>query len=153
MTICSSCGDEIETAAGQCVRCGTGPAGSSRQPEAIPREAAGPVPADLSDAAAAETGAAAGHEDEEAEKLPGLIRPNRLNLPLRLLMWLAIAQIVLVAILMALQKVRQPQVNSSVLDPAGGTFAVPLAVFVFMTVSVAAGYWLGWPGRCASVRA
>jgi len=61
-------------------------------------------------------------------------------------MWLAIAQIVLVAILMALQKVRQPQVNSSVLDPAGGTFAVPLAVFVFMTVSVAAGYWLGLAG-------
>ena len=61
-------------------------------------------------------------------------------------MWLAIAQIVLVAILMALQKVRQPQVNSSVLDPAGGTFAVPLAVFVFMTVSVAAGYWFGLAG-------
>jgi hypothetical protein len=61
-------------------------------------------------------------------------------------MWFAIAQIVLVAILMALQKVRQPQVNSSVLDPAGGTFAVPLAVFVFMTVSVAAGYWFGLAG-------
>jgi hypothetical protein len=61
-------------------------------------------------------------------------------------MWLAIIQIVLVAILMALQKVRQPQVNSSVLDPAGGTFAVPLAVFVFMTVSVAAGYWFGLAG-------
>jgi hypothetical protein len=104
------------------------------------------MPADLADAAAAEAGAAADHTDEEAEKLPGLIRPNRLNLPLRLLMWLAIAQIVLVAILMALQKVRQPQVNSSVLDPAGGTFAVPLAVFVFMTVSVAAGYWFGLAG-------
>ncbi len=61
-------------------------------------------------------------------------------------MWLAITQIVLVAILMALQKVRQPQVNSSVLDPAGGTFAVPLAIFVFMTVSVAAGYWFGLAG-------
>ena len=61
-------------------------------------------------------------------------------------MWLAITQIVLVAILMALQKVRQPQVNSSVLDPAGGTFSVPLAVFVFMTVSVAAGYWFGLAG-------
>jgi hypothetical protein len=128
------------------VRCRTGPAGSSRQPEAISQEAAGLVPADPADAAAAEGGAAADHKDEEAEKLPGLIRPNRLNLPLRLLMWLAITQIVLVAILMALQKVRQPQVNSSVLDPAGGTFAVPLTVFVFMTVSVAAGYWFGLAG-------
>ena len=117
MTICSSCGEELETATGRCVRCRTGPAGSSRQPEAISREAAGLVPADPADAAA-EAGAAADHNDEEAEKLPGLIRPNRLNLPLRLLMWLAIIQIVLVAILMALQKVRQPQVNSSVLDPA-----------------------------------
>jgi hypothetical protein len=146
MTICSSCGEEIETATGRCVRCRTGLAGSSRQPEAISREAAGPVPADPADAAAAEAGAAADHQDEETEKLPGLIRPNRLNLPLRLLMWLAITQIVLVAILMALQKVRQPQVNSSVLDPAGGTFAVPLAIFVFMTVSVAAGYWFGLAG-------
>jgi hypothetical protein len=31
-------------------------------------------------------------------------------------------------------------------DPAGGTFAVPLAVFVVMTVSVAAGYWFGLAG-------
>ena len=71
-------------------------------------------------------GPAAGAEDEEAEKFRDmfgarLIRPNHLNFPLRLLMWLAIAQVVLVAILMALQRMGQPQVNSSVLDPAGGT--------------------------------
>ena len=146
MTICSSCGGENETATGRCARCSTGTSRSSRQLEAISREAVGEVPADLPGAAAAEAGPAEGREDEEAEKFPHFIRPHRLNFPLRLLIWLAITQIVLVAILMALQKVRQPQVNSSVLDPAGGTFAVPLAVFVFMTVSVAAGYWFGLAG-------
>ena len=90
-------------------------------------------------------------EDEEAENLRGmfsarLIRPNRLNAPLKLFIWLAIVQIAVVAVLMAVQKVPQPQVSSSVLDSLGGDFTVPLVVLIVMTVSVAAGYWFGLAG-------
>jgi hypothetical protein len=93
--------------------------------------------------------------DEETDEEPGLraafrdrrIRPKRLTtLPLRRLILLAIGQIVLAAILMAVQKVPQPRVNSAVPGAAGAAFQVPLAVFVFMVVSVAAGYWLGLAG-------
>jgi hypothetical protein len=97
-----------------------------------------------------------GNEDEEEEEeeeenirrmfSARLIRPNRLNSPSKLLMWLAVSQIAVVAVLMAVQKVRQPQVSSTVLDPVGGDFAVPLVVFVVMSVSVAAGYWFGLAG-------
>ncbi len=66
----------------------------------------------------------------------GVIRPKRLRPPLRLVMWVAIVQIALVAVLMAVQKVRQPLVNSAVPDAAGGTFAVPLVVFIFMVISI-----------------
>jgi hypothetical protein len=63
-----------------------------------------------------DTGASAGGKNEEEETFrrtfgARLIRPNRLTFPLKLLVWLAVTQIVLVAILMTLQKVRQPQVN------------------------------------------
>ena len=90
-------------------------------------------------------------EDEEAENLRGmfsarLIRPNRLNPPLKLLIWLAVIQIAVVTVLMAVQKVPQPQISSSVLDSVGGDFAVPLVVLIVMTVSVAAGYWFGLAG-------
>ena len=47
---------------------------------------------------------------------------------------------------MALQKVRQPQVNSAVPGATGGTLAVPLIVFVVTIVSIAAGYCLGLAG-------
>ena len=90
-------------------------------------------------------------EDEEAENLRVMfsgrfIRPNRLKSPLKLLIWLAIIQIAVVAVLMVVQKVPQPQISSSVLDSVGGDFAVPLVVLVVMTVSVAAGYWFGLAG-------
>lgn len=90
-------------------------------------------------------------EDEEAENLRGmfkarLIHPNRLNSPLKVLIWLAVIQIAVVAVLMAVQKVPQPQINSSVRDSVGGDFAVPLVVLIVMTVSVAAGYWFGLAG-------
>ena len=90
-------------------------------------------------------------EDEQAENLRvifsgRLIRPNRLKSPVKLLIWLAIIQITVVAVLMIAQKVPQPQISSSVLDSVGGDFAVPLVVLVVMTVSVAAGYWFGLAG-------
>ncbi len=94
-------------------------------------------------------------EDEETDEEPGLraafrdrrIRPKCLTtLPLRRLILLAIGQIVLAALLMAVQKVPQPRVNSAVPGAAGTAFQVPLAVFVFMVVSVAAGYWFGLAG-------
>jgi hypothetical protein len=93
-------------------------------------------------------------ESEEAEEEPGLkaafrarhIQPKRLKGPLRRLILLAIGQIVLVSLLMAVQKVPQPQVNSTVPGAAGAAFRVPLAVFVFMVVSVAGGYWFGLAG-------
>jgi hypothetical protein len=112
-------------------------------------EAAGPD----AEAAATDVGTADAKdsEDEEAENLRGmlsarLIRPNRLNSPLRILIWIAIVQIAIVAVLMAVQKVPQPQVSSSVLDSVGGDFAVPLVVLIVMTVSVAAAYWFGLAG-------
>ncbi len=75
-----------------------------------------------------------------------LITPNRLRSPLKRLIWLTIVQIVLVAILMAVQKVHQPLVNSAVLGAAGGTLAVPLIVFILTVVSIAVGYWFGLAG-------
>ena len=104
-----------------------------------------------------EAGAAAEAETAEpadAEDKNGLIatyrarriHPERLRSPLRRLIWLAIVQIVLVGILMAVQKVNQPLVNSDVPGAAGGTFAVPLAVFIVMVFSVGAGYWFGLAG-------
>ena len=74
------------------------------------------------------------------------IRPGQLTGPSKRLVQLAIAQIMLVAVLMAAQKVHQPQVNSDVSGAAGGTFTVPLVVFIVMVMSVAAGYWFGLAG-------
>jgi hypothetical protein len=90
-------------------------------------------------------------DDEEPENLRvmfsgRLIHPNRLNSPLKVLIWLAIIQIAVVAVFMVVQKVPQPQISSSVLDSVGGDFAVPLVVLIVMTVSVAAGYWFGLAG-------
>ncbi|MGH3399789.1 MAG: hypothetical protein ACRDPO_34410 [Streptosporangiaceae bacterium] len=65
---------------------------------------------------------------------------------MRRLILLAIGQIVLAALLMAVQKVPQPRVNSAVPGAAGAAFQVPLTVFIFLVVSVAGGYWLGLAG-------
>ena len=75
-----------------------------------------------------------------------LITPNRLRSPLKRLIWFTFAQIALVAILMALQKVHQPLVNSAVPGATGGTLAVPLIVFIVTIVSIAAGYCFGLAG-------
>jgi hypothetical protein len=114
-------------------------------------EAETAVPADAGMAELADAGKA---ESDDAEDKKGLIatyrarriHPERLRSPLRRLIWLAIVQIVLVGILMAVQKVNQPLVNSAVPGAAGGTFAVPLAVFIVLVFSVAAGYWFGLAG-------
>ena len=114
-------------------------------------EAQTAVPADAGMAELADAGMA---ESDDAEDKNGLIatyrarriHPERLRSPLRRMIWLAIVQIVLVGILMAVQKVNQPLVNSAVPGAAGGTFAVPLAVFIVMVFSVAAGYWFGLAG-------
>ena len=72
----------------------------------------------------------------------GVLRPR----PLKALMWVAVAQIALVTILMALQKVPQPLVNSAVPGAAGGTFAVPLVVLIVMAISLGVGYCFGLAG-------
>jgi len=62
-------------------------------------------------------------------------------------MYAAFGQTVLVALLLlAGLKVSQPQVNSGVQDQAGGDFAVPLAVFIVATISIAVGYCLTLAG-------
>ena len=101
----------------------------------------------------ADTGEAENGEAETEEPdgiratfLLGLIRPNHLRLPLKRLIWLTFAQIALVTILMALQKVHQPLVNSAVAGVTGGTLAVPLIVFIVTIVSIAAGYCFGLAG-------
>ena len=114
---------------------------------------AGDPGAGAADTGAADTGEGDAGEGDTAEPdgikatyLARLIRPNRLRPPLKRLIWITFAQIVLVAILMALQKVRQPQVNSAVPGAAGGTLAVPLIVFIVTIVSIAAGYCFGLAG-------
>ena len=99
-----------------------------------------------------EAGEAGGDDGEEEGGLRAAYRARRVRIgdlktpALRWLLWIAVAQIVMVAILMTVQKVRQPQVNSGVPGASGGTFVVPLAVFVVMGISLAAGYWFGLAG-------
>ena len=111
--------------------------------------------ADAEEAEAREAGdGEAGDGEADADEPDGikatyllrLIRPNCLRLPLKRLIWITFAQIALVTILMALQKVHQPQVNSAVPGAAGGTLAVPLIVFIVTVVSIAAGYCFGLAG-------
>ena len=114
---------------------------------------AGDPGAGAADTGAADTGEGDAGEGDTAEPdgikatyLARLITPNRLRPPLKRLIWITFAQIVLVAILMALQKVRQPLVNSAVGGAAGGTLAVPLIVLIVTIVSIAAGYCFGLAG-------
>lgn len=111
--------------------------------EAVAADAEGPQSADDKETESADT--------EEAKGLVATYRakrltPKRLKFPSKWLIRVTIAQIALVTILMALQKVHQPQVNSAVPGAAGGTFTVPLVVFVVMVISIAAGYWFGLAG-------
>jgi len=71
------------------------------------------------------------------------LKDPRLSSSLRLLIYAAFAQTVIVALLLlGGLKVSQPSVSSGVQDQARGTFLVPTAVFVVMAISVAAGYCL-----------
>jgi hypothetical protein len=86
----------------------------------------------------------------DGRRLIEIFRDRRIDLkdphltsPLRLLIYAAFAQTVIVALLLLSGlKVSQPSVSSGVQDPAGGTFLVPTAVFIVMAISVAAGYCL-----------
>jgi hypothetical protein len=121
-------------------------------PGAAAPDAAQAMGAAAAEPAETEAGEADGDDGEEKGGLRAAYRARRvrikdLNTPaLRWLLWIAVAQIVIVAILMTVQKVRQPQVNSGVPGASGGTFVVPLAVFVVMGISLAAGYWFGLAG-------
>jgi hypothetical protein len=176
MTICSSCDGEVEAATGHCSRCGYGRPGSGgldiaepddvrldtaepddlglggaepddEEPDAIEvadaSDGAGSADSGDADTGRADAGEATGNKTTFGT---GLITPNRLRSPLKRLIWLTIVQIVLVAILMTVQKVHQPLVNSAVLGAAGGTLAVPLIVFILTVVSIAAGYCFGLAG-------
>jgi len=58
----------------------------------------------------------------------------------------AVVQTVIVAALLVAQNVPQPQVNSGVADQVGGTYAVPLAVFLATAISIAVAYCLALAG-------
>ncbi|MBV9380380.1 MAG: hypothetical protein JOY82_19530 [Streptosporangiaceae bacterium] len=62
--------------------------------------------------------------------------------PLRFLIYLAFAQTLLTAVVLLAQKAPQPQVGSGIQDQTGGTYTVPLAAFLVMAISIAAGYCL-----------
>ncbi len=100
-------------------------------------------------AAAAAVAESKGDKAEEKDGLIATYRARRLRIehlnspPLRLVMWVGIVQIAVVTVLMVLQRVPQPLVNSTVPDVTGGTFAVPLVVFIITVISIATGYWFG----------
>jgi hypothetical protein len=82
-----------------------------------------------------DAGEDAGAADRDEDTLSGAYGARRIRIKdlrtsaLKRLIWVAIVQIAIVAVLMAVQKVHQPQVNSGVPGAAGGTFVVPVAVF------------------------
>jgi hypothetical protein len=86
----------------------------------------------------------------DSRRLIDIFRDRRIDLkdadlasPLRLLIYAAFAQTLIVAVLLlAGLTVSQPSVSSGVQDQAGGSFLVPTAVFIVMAFSVAAGYCL-----------
>jgi hypothetical protein len=112
---------------------------------ALPAETPAPPAAKPHEAAKKEQG-------DDNKRLIEVFRDRRIKLkelapPLKLLMYAAIGQTVLVALLLlAGLKVSQPEVNSGVQDQAGGEFAVPLVVFVVAAISIAVGYCLTLAG-------
>ena len=119
--------------------------------------AAGKITEPSAAAVMAETAARPVGQAAPAEERPGdgrrlidIFRDRRINLkdpdltpPLRLLIYAAFAQTVIVALLLlGGLKVSQPSVSSGVQDQAGVTFLVPTAVFIVMALSVATGYCL-----------
>lgn len=161
MAICRSCDIEFELAASRCPHCGSSPAPPAAVAVAPARaviDAGGPPGAEAVGVTGGRTGAAAepssantGETADESAELRSAyrakrIRSKKLKAPLKWLIRVAFAQIGLVAILLAAHKIPQPLVDSAVPDPAGGTFAVPLAVFIVAAVSIAAAYWFGLAG-------
>ena len=134
---------------------GTGRADSHRRP--VP-SAAGKVTEPSAAGVTAEAAAGPIEQAAPEEARPGdgrrlsqILDDRRIDLkksqlaspPLRLLIFAAFAQTVIVALLLlGGLKVSQPSVSSGVPDQAGGTFLVPTAVFIVMATSVAAGYCL-----------
>ncbi len=126
------------------------PGAGQDEPAAEPGAEQAEVDVVVSDAHVGE--ADAGQADRDEDTLSGAYSARRVKIKnlkssaLKRLIWVAIVQIAIVAVLMAVQKVHQPQVNSGVPGATGGTFVVPVAVFVVMVVSIAAGYWFGLAG-------
>lgn len=67
----------------------------------------------------------------------GRLRKRRDNLDA-----IALGQTVIAALLLATQFVPQPHVSSGVAAQGGLAYGVPLAGFVFMVISLVAGYWM-----------
>jgi hypothetical protein len=124
MEACISCEGMIDAATRQCSRCG--------RAQAAPEQ----------------------ERHGDGRRLIEIFRERRINLkdtrrtsPLRLLIYAAFAQTVIVALLLlGGLKVSQPSVSSGVQDQAGGTFLVPTAVFIVMSASFSAGYCLALAG-------
>jgi hypothetical protein len=89
-------------------------------------------------------------EEEEEEGPVATFRKRRiafktLSRPLQVLLVLALAQIAVVALLLATQNLPQPLVSSSVIAE-GQTYVVPLAAFIVLAVSLTAGTWFALAG-------
>lgn len=69
-----------------------------------------------------------------------------LALPARRLLYVAIVQTLLVAVLLLTGNLLPPTVSSGVQDQAGGTYVVSLIVFLVVAVSIAAGFWFALAG-------
>jgi len=70
---------------------------------------------------------------------------KKLSRPFQLLLALTLAQIAVVALLLATQNLPQPLVSSGV-NAEGQSYVVPLAAFIVLAVSLAAGTWFALAG-------
>jgi len=94
-----------------------------------------------------------GEEQKEEEEEEGPVAPFRkrriafttLSRPLQVLLLLTLAQIGVVALLLVIQNLPQPQVSSGVIAE-GQHFVVPLAAFIVLAVSLTAGTWFALAG-------
>jgi hypothetical protein len=69
-----------------------------------------------------------------------------LSRPLQVLLLLTLVQIGVVALLLAIQNLPQPQVSSGVISAEGQHFVVPLAAFIVLAVSLTAATWFAMAG-------
>jgi hypothetical protein len=152
MERCRSCGQDVDLPGSCCAHSGAAatahvpigpPAELIAAQPSRPGEGVGPAPSrERGDGATPDRAGPLGDEkgpwqawNDRRLRLKGLDRR------LRLLLWAAIAQTVIVAVVLLMAHVvPQPSVDSSIGNDTGGTYLVPLAVFVLSTVSIAAGY-------------